>query len=67
MSSFYMQGMKYMFRARDRMIRIEHIGIISRMISWSLNVETRWVRNKLKHIDFVVGIDQKEVFLDLHL
>ncbi len=67
MSSFYMQGMKYMFRARDRMIRIERIGIISRMISWSLNVETRWVRNKLKHIDFVVGIDQKEVSLDLHL
>jgi hypothetical protein len=59
--------MKYMFRARDRMIRIERIGIISRMISWSLNVETRWVRNKLKHIDFVVGIDQKEVSLDLHL
>jgi hypothetical protein len=62
-----MQGTKYMFRARDRMIRIEHIGIISKMISWSLNVETRWVRNKLKHIDFVVGIDQKGVSLDFHL
>jgi hypothetical protein len=41
----YMPRTKYMFRARDRMIKIEHIGTISRMISWSLNVETKWVNN----------------------
>jgi hypothetical protein len=38
------------------MIRIEHVGTIS-----------RWVRNQLKCIDFVVDIDQEGVSLDLHL
>lgn len=55
-----------MFRARDRMIKIEHIVTIFRMISWSLDVETRWVRNKLECIEFVLDIDQIVSF-DLHL
>jgi hypothetical protein len=64
---FYMPWTKYMFRARNKMIKIEHIRTISRMISWSLDVKTRWVRNQLECIDFVVGIDQKGVFLYFHL
>jgi hypothetical protein len=59
--------MEDMFRARDKTIRIELSRTISKMISGSFNVETRWFRNQLECIDFAMGVDQKGAKFDLHL
>lgn len=56
-----------MFRARNKMIRVEHYGTISRMLSWSLDLENKWVREKLKNIDFAMGIDQEGTTFDLYM
>ncbi len=58
---FYMLGMEDMFRTRDRIIKEEHFGTISRMSSWNLNVENTWIKEKFKNINFALGFEQEEV------
>ncbi len=62
-----MQGMEDMFRARDKTIRIELSGTISKMISGSFDAKTRWYRNWSECIDFALGVDQEGASFDLHL
>jgi hypothetical protein len=53
----YMPSMEKLFRVGDRIIRIEHATIVSRMLNWKLNLENSWVREMLETIDFVMGLD----------
>ncbi len=62
-----MPRMDDMFRARNNMIKVEHYGTISRMLNQSLDLENKWVREKLEGIDFAMGIDQEGTSLDLYM
>lgn len=55
----YMPSMEGLFRVGDRIIRIEHVIILSRMLNWKLNLENSWVRKMLETIDFVMGLGRK--------
>ncbi len=62
-----MPGMDDIFRARNKMIKVEHSRTISRMLNWNLNLENKWVKEKLKDIDFVMGIDQEGASFDMYM
>lgn len=38
---FNMPGMDDMFRARNKMIKVEHFRTISKMLNWNLNLENK--------------------------
>jgi len=61
-----MARMDDMFRARNKMIRVEHYGEISKMSSRNLDLENKWVKDKLK-CNFAMGIDQEGKSLDLYM
>jgi hypothetical protein len=62
-----MPGMENVFRTRDEIIRVEHMGTIFQMSSWSLNVKNIWIKEKLKSIDFALSFEQEEVMFDLYM
>jgi hypothetical protein len=64
---FNMPGMDDIFRARNKMIKVEHSRTISRMLNWNLNLENKWVKEKLKDIDFAMGIDQEGASFDMYM
>ncbi len=53
---FYMFNMEELFRVGDRIIKIEHATIVSRMLNWKLNLEKNWVKETLETINFVMGL-----------
>jgi len=38
MLAFYMPSMEELFRVGDRIIRVEHDTIVSRMLNWKVNL-----------------------------
>ncbi len=60
---FYMPRMDDMFRDGNKMIRVEHYGTISKMLSWSLDLENKWVRDKLEGIILLWVLTKKEHLL----
>jgi hypothetical protein len=48
--------MEELFRVGDRIIKIEHATIVSRMLNWKLNLEKNWVKETLETINFVMGL-----------
>jgi hypothetical protein len=54
---FYLLEMESMFKIWDIIVRVEHFGIVSKMLSWSLNKENVWVKNNFKNIDFALNFD----------
>jgi len=57
-----MPRMDDMFKARNKMIRVEHYGTISIMLIRSLDLENKWVREKLKG-NFAMVLTKKEHLL----
>jgi len=43
-----MPRMEKMFKTRDLIIKVEHFGTISKMLSWNLNDESKWIDEKLE-------------------
>jgi hypothetical protein len=64
---FYLPRMENMFRIRDRMVKVEHSGTISRMLSWSLNEGNVWVRDNLKNIDFALNFYKENTNSNLYI
>jgi hypothetical protein len=56
-----MSGMENMFRIGDKIIKEEHFGTISRMLSWNLNVKNIWIKEKFKNINFALGFEEEEL------
>jgi hypothetical protein len=52
-----MPSKEELFWVRDRIIRIEHVTIVFKMLNWKLNLENSWVKETLETIDFVMGLD----------
>ncbi len=46
-----------MFKIEDKVVRVEHSIIISRMLNWSLNEKIIWVKDNLESIDFSLDFD----------
>jgi len=51
MLAFYMPSMEELFRVGDRIIRVEHDTIVSRMLNWKVNLQNSWLRETLETID----------------
>jgi hypothetical protein len=45
---FYVLGMERMFKTRNLIIKVEYFGTISIMLSWNLNDESKWIKQKLE-------------------
>jgi hypothetical protein len=43
-----------MFIVGDGTIRVEHVGVASRLMSWKLYVEKGWVLDNMDNMEFVV-------------
>ncbi len=56
-----------MFKIEDKVVRVEHSIIISRMLNWSLNEKIIWVKDNLESIDFSLDFDQKGVISNLYM
>jgi hypothetical protein len=59
--------MENMFKIEDKVVRVEHSIIISRMLNWSLNEKIIWVKDNLESIDFSLDFDQKGVISNLYM
>jgi hypothetical protein len=50
--------MESLFKAGDRLIRLEHVNVISRLLSWNLEIDWigmhNWVPKGENHVDFCV-------------
>jgi hypothetical protein len=66
-NGFYLLAMENMFRIRDIMVKVEHYGTISRMLSWTLNERNVWVRDNLKNIDFALDFDKENIDSNLYI
>ncbi len=45
-------------------IRVEHSVIVSRMLSWKLDLGNIWIKENMKNIDFAMKVDKElECFL----
>jgi hypothetical protein len=64
---FYLLGMGNMYKIRDKMVKVEHFGTISRMLSWSLNEINVWVRDNIKSIDFALDFDKENIDSNLYI
>jgi hypothetical protein len=64
---FYLLAMENMFRIRDIMVKVEHYGTISRMLTWTLNERNVWVRDNLKNIDFALDFDKENIDSNLYI
>lgn len=64
---FYLLGMKNMFRIGDKVVKVEHFGTISRMLSWRLNKKSIWVRDNLGNIDFSLNFDKEKAISGLYM
>ncbi len=55
---FFISNMECLFRAKNRLIRVEHVGITSRLLSWNLEIGhigmPKWVPKNENHVDFCV-------------
>jgi hypothetical protein len=56
---FYIHNMEKMFSERDRVIKVDHSGIVSKMSSWRLDTISKWIKKNLESIDFDMGLDQE--------
>ncbi len=43
-----MLGMEKMFKTKDLIIKVEHFGTISKILSWNLKDESKWIEEKLQ-------------------
>jgi hypothetical protein len=64
---FYPLGMKNMFKIGDKVVKVEHFGTISRMLNWSLNKKSVWVRDNLENIDFALDSDKEKKIYGLYV
>jgi len=53
---FYTLRME-MFRVGEGTIRVEHVGVTSRLMNWKLYVEKGWVLDNMDNVEFVVLFD----------
>jgi hypothetical protein len=51
--------MEKLFRVGDRVIRVKHLGTMSKLLNWKLDVGNYWIQIFLKNIDFVMGFDEE--------
>jgi len=56
---FYVLGMEKLFRVGDRVIRVKHLGTMSKLLNWKLDVGNYWIQFFLKNIDFAMGFDEE--------
>jgi hypothetical protein len=63
---FCMHGMEIIFKVGDKIIKVEHFSIVSKMSNWKLDFLNKWIGETLETIDFAMGLDQKGISIDLH-
>jgi hypothetical protein len=61
---FYILNMEKMFSEKDRVIKVDHFGIMSKMSSWRLDMISKWIKNNLESIDFAMGLDKEGFSFD---
>jgi hypothetical protein len=49
--------MERLFRKGNRIIKVEHFGILSRMSNYKLDLENGWIIKSLENIDFAMSLD----------
>ncbi len=53
---FFILGMQDLITPKDRIVRIEHVGVISKLLSWILKVDhakvRKWVMESEDHVEF---------------
>jgi hypothetical protein len=64
---FYILGMEKLFKVGDIVIRVKHSGIMSKLLSWKLNVGSYWIRIFLMNIDFAMGFDEEGGYFALYM
>jgi len=50
--------MEKWFQLKDRLRRVEHVGLTSRLMNWMLEIDgnglQQWVEKSVNHVDFYV-------------
>ncbi len=50
--------MENWFQPRDRLVRVEHAGVISKLVSWLLKINKdgshQWIEESVNHVDLCV-------------
>lgn len=64
---FYVSNMERLFRKGDRIIKVEHFGIVSRMSNYKLDLENGWIKKNLDNIDFAMSLDQEGASFNLYM
>jgi hypothetical protein len=61
---FYILNMEKMFSEKDRVIKVDHFGIVSKMSNWRLDTINKWIKFFLESIDFAMGLDKEGFSFD---
>jgi len=59
--------MESMFMIGDKVVKVEHLKTISRMLYWNLNEKNVWFRDNLESIDFASDFDQEKTFFRFYM
>jgi hypothetical protein len=54
----FILNMEQWFKPRDMLVKVEHVGVTSKLISWILNIgidgEHKWIEEGEDHVDLCV-------------
>jgi hypothetical protein len=54
----FIPGMEKWFQLRDKLVKVEHVGVISRLVSWLLKINQdgshQWIEESEDHVDLCV-------------